>query len=103
MNTRTLILTVVASAALAVPVSQASARNALKLSSAHLGLAAAKLGTDAGQHGKGGIGTLVVSPRTCTVPAVFANSLPVDASVLAQANPVEPGTIGPDDGDGEPQ
>ena len=50
MNTRTLILTAVASAALAVPVSQAAAKNALKLSSSHLGLAASKLGTDAGQN-----------------------------------------------------
>ena len=50
MNTRTLILTAVASAALAVPVSQAAAMKSLELTEAHLGLAATRLGTDAGQH-----------------------------------------------------
>jgi hypothetical protein len=43
---------VASAAAPAVPVSQAAAKNALKLTSARLGLAATKLGADAGQKQK---------------------------------------------------
>ena len=115
MNTRTLILTAVASAALAVPVSQAAAKNALKLSSAHLGLAATRIGTDAGQHNAiklqrkhhVRISTPVLSPATPTEPAVSSSAggsqaSSVDPSLIAQANPGTAVPTAPDQGDGEP-
>jgi hypothetical protein len=108
MSTRTLILTAVASAALAVPVSQAGATNALVLKEAHLGLAATTLGTDAGQkqkghkRHKGGIRPLVASTPTVTSPAVHSSGGSPDPSLIAQANPGTPVPIAPDQGDGDP-
>jgi hypothetical protein len=115
MNTRTLILTAVASAALAVPVSQAAAMKSLELTEAHLGLAATRLGTDAGQHKatklqrkhRVRISTPVASTPTVTQPAPSASSgssqsSSVDPGLIAQANPGTAVPISPDQGDGDP-
>jgi hypothetical protein len=107
MNTRTLILTAVASAALAVPVSQAAAKNVLLLKEAHLGLAATRLGTDAGQKQKTTrhhvrISASVASAPSTSLPAVVSSGTLVDPNVLAQAQPVAPVAIAPDQGDGDP-
>jgi hypothetical protein len=107
MNTRTLILTAVASAALAVPVSQAAAKNALVLKEAHLGLAATRLGTDAGQKQKSRRHHVRISPVAASAPAVLlpaavSSGTSVDPNLIAQANPGTPVAIAPDQGDGDP-